>query len=277
MRIDAEAVGRSVAAKLARAREHVADLEREASTFISASLEAVRTVENSGRRHVVYWTKYSEPPDKLGLIMGDAAHNARSALDHLVWALATSGAGDQGIELTDEDKRWLQFPTATTGKDFRNNKDKFLKGVPDDAVNYIKGRQPFTIKPYEPETHFLARLSRLDNTDKHRTLVPFVVNPAISMLDWPKDASDVNSTQSDQRVKEAGVEIFRFDFPRPYSAEELPMSFPFQIGIMAGRHYGGAASLLSHLIDQVDALIDDIYLGAKITGSLIFYPAEQTG
>lgn len=277
MHIDAEAVGRSVAAKLARAREHVADLNHEAARFISASLGAVRAVENGGRRHVVYWTKYSEPPEKLGLIIGDAAHNARSALDHLVWALATAGAEEEGIKLTDDDKRWLQFPTSTTGRDFRNNRGKFLKCVPDDAVNYIKGRQPFTVRPNEPETHLLYRLSHLDNTDKHRTVVPFVVSPAFSKLNWPKATLDVNPSRPDQMVKEAGGEIFRFEFPRSYSAEDLPMSFLFQIGIMGERHYGGAASLLSHLIDQVELLIKDVYLGAKIKGSLIFYPDEPMG
>lgn len=272
MELDKEALSRSVAAKLDRARDHVRTLDDESREFTLNSLAAIRTVEDGGRRHVITWTKYSPVPDRLGLIMGDAVHNTRSALDHLVWALAEAGAKYQGVTLTDSDERGLQFPTAKSQESFDNNKPRSLKCVPDAAVAYIEGRQPFTLD--DPDRHFLAQLSTLDNTDKHRTLLPSVVVAGISSVSWPSEVVDAAAIQPAGSVRAAGEEICHYEFEKPYSEDELPMEFPFSVGI-TGQGIYSAVFILDTLIRNVESLIDDILSGAEVHGRYIGFPERE--
>ena len=86
--------GRSqgVELKLQRAEEHIAYLDAEIQSFLGSNpYGAYRTVEDEGLEHVIWWSRYAEPPARLGLIAGDAIHNLRSSLDHMVVALAQAG------------------------------------------------------------------------------------------------------------------------------------------------------------------------------------------
>jgi hypothetical protein len=93
----------------------------------------------------VLWSRYAEPPARFGLIAGDAIHNIRSSLDHMVVALAKVGASVAKENLTPPDERRLQFPIALDSDQFdRHLKAKRLKWVPDGAVLLSKLGSPTT-------------------------------------------------------------------------------------------------------------------------------------
>jgi hypothetical protein len=108
-------IPRSVALKFARVGEHMAALSEAIDTFLSTEPYGTkREIEQNGREHVFFWTKYEECPDRLGLIAGDAIHNLRSSLDHMVVALAIEGAKTSGRTLGWDDLTRLQFPVVTS-------------------------------------------------------------------------------------------------------------------------------------------------------------------
>ncbi len=76
-----------VQAKLRRARSHLVELERGAAAYLDDTPFGVYTVADPTTGPVSYRVHVrAKPPEDLGLMLGDALHNARSALDHVVWS-----------------------------------------------------------------------------------------------------------------------------------------------------------------------------------------------
>jgi hypothetical protein len=78
-------------AKIARADEHLALLDAEVRAFLEGDPQPIALsipyLDADCGWYIVYGIVKSPPPLRLGVIVGDVAHNARSALDHLVWQL----------------------------------------------------------------------------------------------------------------------------------------------------------------------------------------------
>jgi hypothetical protein len=89
-------------------------------------------------------------------------HNVRSALDHIVYALAEYKLGSSR---TDDDRKKGQFPITLTARGFQGQlKRGRLYGLPVKAITLIRRLQP------EKRSDVLWVLSELDNFDKHRTI-----------------------------------------------------------------------------------------------------------
>ncbi len=81
-------------AKIERAKKHIADLERGIRAFHDTNPYLIvreTDPELGGPRWRVRIRKY--PPLELAPVIGDAVHNLRSALDHLVVALVEANHG----------------------------------------------------------------------------------------------------------------------------------------------------------------------------------------
>lgn len=112
-----------------------------------------------------------------GLIVGDAVHNMRSALDHLAWALAVRHLG--GVQPTDRNiVRDIQFPVVSKADDWPTH--RFLKHMEPADVDKLEQYQPFK---YTSAGRFILKLQRvgaiecplealadLSNADKHRVI-----------------------------------------------------------------------------------------------------------
>jgi len=102
-------------AKLTRAQGHVEDLRR--AILDSCGGEAPPRVLSTRREfdpsnNLILWIAESLPEigDDWGLIVGDAIHNMRCALDHLWWQLAIDHLGRKP---TEEEARDIMFPILT--------------------------------------------------------------------------------------------------------------------------------------------------------------------
>lgn len=83
-----------VRAKLGRARMHLAELEKDARTYMPSEPFEVYEDARPDQGPLTYRVHVrAEPPEHLGLILGDALHNARTALDHVVCRLVEDGGG----------------------------------------------------------------------------------------------------------------------------------------------------------------------------------------
>lgn len=142
-------------AKLDWAREHIHKFEGEFIPFLNSN---PYTIWRKGHRY--RFEIKDQPKNEWGLIIGDAVHNMRSAMDHLVWQLSR--------QVVDNPSRDIDFPifaTKPTGDALR----KRIKHLPPEARKVIRSLQPYN-RPDKAGDHKLYLLSALDNADKHRSL-----------------------------------------------------------------------------------------------------------
>lgn len=145
--------------KFARANELIDQLEAEVATFLASSPFAVEEVE-AGNGDLLYLARTSlRPPMGWSLIIGDAIHNARSALDQLAWRLVEVGGGTPDASTS--------FPITDNELHYANKLRNALKGATPAARAAVRA-----MSPWEAGDRKLWQLHRLDIIDKHRLLVP---------------------------------------------------------------------------------------------------------
>jgi len=229
-------IPRSVELKFARAGEHITALDKAIKTFLGTKPYGTRReVERDGHEHVFYWTSYEDCPDSFGLIAGDAIHNLRSSLDHMVVALAIEGAKSSGKRLNWDDLKKLQFPVVTKKPDFDEQvrRDR-LRDVAPSAVAFIESVQPFIKDPKAPDRSPLAMLSFLDNSDKHSVLTTSSMGPVAEKILWDPDASKARLEHPEHPRTEVGGEIGRFVFSSPQREEDVKVEFDWHFVLMQG-------------------------------------------
>jgi len=112
--------------------------------------------------NVVAKVKQFVPDNDLGCIIGDFAHNARSALDHLVYQLSTLPPEDKG-------RYSLQFPIFDTIEGYRSKVKSYLSMVASKYLTIIEGFQPYNrMDGFNNDA--LGFLRAINDSDKHRTI-----------------------------------------------------------------------------------------------------------
>lgn len=124
------------------------------------------------------------PVRELGLLIGEAVHQMRSALDNLVWALVWHRGGQPSREtafvISSTESGWQR--ATTPGKKDPTRGDK-LRGLSVDDRTLIQALQPYHRGPVSPigwVSHPLAQLQFFSNTDKHH-----ILQPTFYAIDWP--------------------------------------------------------------------------------------------
>jgi hypothetical protein len=142
--------------KVARAREHLKELDAEAMLFIDSQpyIPTYQYDFDGGWSYVIA-RKFADPPHRLAFLAGDFAHNLRAALDHLVYALAGLGEEERGDR--------TQFPIFQKVADYERHEATYLEGVRPCDRTKIRRLQPF-----EKSNSLLMNLKALDDRDKHR-------------------------------------------------------------------------------------------------------------
>jgi hypothetical protein len=100
------------------------------------------------------------PPPRLGAIVGDVAHNLRSALDVAAWQLAL--ANDEAAAR--RQPNLVQFPLASTADGFTDRRVQRTLSFFSDAARSAIER----LQPYQPSWEALGWLREVSNSDKHR-------------------------------------------------------------------------------------------------------------
>lgn len=155
-----------VRAKLARADEHLQAFDVEVPGFLATDPYIFDgTLDREARRYSIVVEISGAPPLRWATIAGDFVHNARTALDHLVWQLVLLAGNQPG--------RGNQFPildSAPADGNAEQNFDRMLAGVGPEARQRIEYMQPYQ-RPDDPRHHVLHGLREMSNADKHRTLL----------------------------------------------------------------------------------------------------------
>lgn len=162
-------------AKLDRGKRYVDQLRdevREAGQPDSNIIPLRREYHDESRSIVVRIEHVPIVRDHWALIVGDAVHNFRCALDHLGWQLAIRCLGR---DPTEREARNVQFPIVTNPLDWRPGEYRHLRFMSKNDAALIEEFQPY--KASQPlEVTALGVLASLSNIDKHRTVhVAYVV------------------------------------------------------------------------------------------------------
>lgn len=148
--------------KLERARKHVKDLADEIAAFhASQPYRIVVENDDSNKRRVWRLRVSRTMPIEWSGIVGDAIHNARSALDLLAVALVQKG--NPTLSSLDH----VHFVIATTEQVFNRRIREELKGASANALSLLR-----SLKPYKGGNDDLWLLHKLDQLDKHRAIIP---------------------------------------------------------------------------------------------------------
>jgi hypothetical protein len=167
----------SARAKIDRAREHIAKcLAPEIDKYVQgegdegppyAVVESVEPSDDGGPDwRVLRLNVFRPPPERLGLIFGDAVHNLRSALDHTATQL-------WHLNRKTPPKRGANFPIYADPPDqtARHRIQAALKGMRREHRDFIRSKQPYRAKT-DPQAQALRVVAAFDNLDKHELIHP---------------------------------------------------------------------------------------------------------
>lgn len=143
--------------KIDRAKEHLDALNAEVTSFSASQPYRIHVEKDPQDGSDIFYPYLREPfPFMWGMLIGEIAHALRSALDNIAWAVAVKR------------DRFTSFPISIKDKaDITTSLERLSKDVWGD----IDAVQPYT-RPYgEQRSHPLWLLSRINNIDKHRTIL----------------------------------------------------------------------------------------------------------
>ena len=144
--------------KIERANQHICDLEAEFTAYVATKPHRFSIYNDPKSGEPKIRIRFvSDPIQTLSLIIGDAVHNTRAALDHMTWEAIGMDGGTQD--------RYLILPTG----DDRVNYEARCKGIktPSDWVKDL-----FVSLEIFPGGNgdFLYVVNQLDTMDKHTAL-----------------------------------------------------------------------------------------------------------
>jgi len=162
-----------VIAKLVRAQDHVDAFTQAYRDAIDADPVGFELAPGASVGELVARVEYVPAlPPAVGVRLGDALHNFRSSLDHLVWQLAVLN--------TPEPFDKTQFPIADTPEEFSRQGWR-IPDLRDEHRNLVEHFQPYN---RGGDASPLEQLRDLSNTDKHRVINPMLVTPTLVGIDF---------------------------------------------------------------------------------------------
>jgi hypothetical protein len=159
----------SAKAKVLWAQEHLRRGAEVIKTYIRHECRALPQIDSDPR-----WTNVvahlPEPPIDIAAYLGDAVHNLRCALDHIVYEVVSRNPDrPDGTP-----NRQTMFPICDSAEGFQDQvkRRNRLVGMPESAIALVREFQPYHRRDKAPD-HTLSTLwilDQLENIDKHRRL-----------------------------------------------------------------------------------------------------------
>jgi hypothetical protein len=235
--------------KIRRAKRHVEDARKEIEGFLSR--RPYRLVIEAGPDpnswHVVLRQDELVPYD-IALIIGDAIHNLRSALDHMACELVRAKGK------SDDDVVFPILKTNTKGNFGSIIKNSKIGRAGKDVVRLIRGLQPYP----GGAGSAIAALHDIDIVDKHRLLVPtgkvMVPFPATTII---RGSTITLLLQDKPKLIEDGDILLRTEDVKSLTAgDELNASF--NVAFATGTCLEGepVTALLRELADYLAQVVE---------------------
>jgi hypothetical protein len=242
--------------KIERAREHIADVRCVIDEWLATDVYTVTSSVDENDSERIVWTASvkADPPTELSLLIGDAVHNLRSALDHAVYYLAGKNLGS----LTPQIEAELMFPIfGSLDKSgnpydararFQDVAPKCLHGLTLNQVGVIESWQPYLWSVDGFQYHWLWVLHDLDRIDKHRRLAVATALLAMQYVTTPNpDESDTQFFHPGSAAVIDGQKLVAHRDQRDVQAH-FERGVAINEGASAGR---GAVEVLDQLCGRV--------------------------
>jgi len=172
--------------KIKRAQEHIDELNRLIDFFIKTDFCAISSeTDPKTGSYTLSFSVTKSLPDDIALVIGDAVHNLRGALDLLLYEI-----------IADESTHFPFYPdreSLVASKRYR-----FIEKAAPEVARYIAD----TVKPYETGNRALWGLHRLDIIDKHHLLIPTLQVTGITIFDA---VANNNVVIKDQHIAIEGI------------------------------------------------------------------------
>lgn len=210
--------------KIERAKEHVDNLHREVVAFLeSDSHEVVPENDPDTGEFVLVVRALVPPPRRWGTLIGDTAHNLRSALDY-IWRYSWAPTGMR------RDTRRDGFPILDSAEAaearFRTIKKRRHKLI----VDLWKAA-----RPYKGGDNHLWALQSVNNLDKHNLLIPaYAAVPSINFA----TPGEVTAVGPSGTIRHSGG---------PYQIHLEEAIYPVEDGTILIRGHADARDLLMNL------------------------------
>lgn len=175
--------------KWARGLSHLSDLQDRVLQWDAGwHTWAELTVDHTGRHLDSILRVNATPPlEEMSLLLGDAVHNMRSALDALAWELCHL----DGQKPANPNK--VYFPAVVAESKWREAAEN-LKSMPPEFLERIRRKQPYLADP--PAKALLAVLAQMSNQDKHRGMIEARANANTFEAEFEINQDDLGQTTS---------------------------------------------------------------------------------
>lgn len=234
-------------AKVARARKHIADLEAGAVAFLAQKPHVAIIAEERLGPNGALGTKYHLQtycvvgmPADFPLVLGDATHNLRVALDVLA---------NDAVALSNTIPKGVYFPFGKDPAHLEGQINEKLKGATPDTKDLVR-----SLKPYPGGNDALRALHDLDIQDKHIApldMANTITTPGAQMRDGRLDYSQAGLEPLDRSILPGPLNF-------PPTARVLGMSRDFDCQVilakgmpMSGKPVIGVLNELSELVEGV--------------------------
>lgn len=220
-----------VHAKINRAEFHVEQLKLALNEWVAACTTPtlLRTETQPDGKQVYFTLTTTNPPPSCSLHLGDAIHNFRSALDHLICQLAIAAGNPSACDKT-------QFPIFIQGTaEERQRVKRMIRHVSTTAQAIIERLQPYERWPHNATAAPVWVLAELDNIDKHRLLI--VANQKIADGEIELQIGDSVRSLTLSKVSafkplELGAIPFRITLTGPEADKEVKVNARATIGVV---------------------------------------------
>jgi hypothetical protein len=269
-----------VNAKLSRAKDHIRTVKGEVISWQDSSPYSITKETNADFTRWALVIRLLKPADLLRLnllrwtlIIGDAINNLRSALDHLIYAIAVYESGSN----PPPDEKRLAFPICDTFGEFKDAA-KRIKSLTADVRTAVESVQPYNrTHPMLPA--LLAILRDFNNTDKHKLLrlAYSATSEGQVSFRWEGSRSEQPvpiSTEFETGELKDGAEVMSITLDRP----SPDMQCYYDIKIIIALWHGGKldrttfkpgaqrdefATILTLLAEEVEAVINLVVAAVK--------------
>lgn len=172
---------KSARLKVERANKHIAEIRERVRTLPDAYSAGIEANPQTGQKFIKHVLHDTTIAIDLALVIGDAVHNLKCALDH-AWFAAIQKHAPSAVS------DFAKFPVYPT----RNKLESVLTGR---EIN-ISSPALFDlivtkIRSYEGGNDAVWAIHRLDILDKHRLLVPLITYASVNNIEMENEKGEL--------------------------------------------------------------------------------------